>query len=507
MPELARRTLLATAAATAATSSFAQSAPKRGGVLKVSVAQRLAQLNPLKLSSNSEYMSASLLYDSLTRLGMDMSPQPALAIGWVGNADATEFTFQLRPGVTFHDGQAMTSEDVAATFRAILDPKTGSPARSAIGPIAEVVPQPGAVRIRLSSPFADLPIAMAHPNARIIPARIASGDLNVLSSTAVGTGPFKLETYDSSRVLRVVRNPDYFVEGRPYLDAVEQYLYPDLAAEAGAFLARQTDVMLEVGQADYGRIAGSSGVAAQRVKSGRYANLVLRMDTKPFDDVRVRRALAMSIDRPTLVDLVLDGLGRVAWDTPISPEYPYYEPVPHVQHDPAGARKLLAEAGYPNGVKATLTCSDRPAIRQQLGIAVKELAQAGGFDIEVQTVPNDFYIANVWRKGPFYVGYWNMRPTEDIAFTLLFTTDGAFADSAWNSKQFDDVIAQARRTPDPAERKRLYTQAETLMTTDLPYIIPFFQDILTASRSDVRGYTVHPTQLDFPFEQVWLDRG
>src|SRR5207253_623607 len=99
--------------------------------------------------------------------------------------------------------------------------------------------------------------------ARIVPARIAGGDLNLLSSTAIGTGPFKLDVYDSSRLLRVVRNPDYFLPDRPYLDAVEQYLYPDLAAEAGAFLARQTDVMLEVGQADYRRIAGSPGVAGQ----------------------------------------------------------------------------------------------------------------------------------------------------------------------------------------------------------------------------------------------------
>jgi peptide/nickel transport system substrate-binding protein len=501
---LTRRALIATVAAAPA---LAQGAPKRGGTLKVSVAQRLAQLNPLKLSSNSEYISAALLYNSLTRLGMDMVPQPALATSWSANGDATEFTFQLRPGVRFHDGQVMTADDVAATFRAILDPKTGSPARSAIGPITEVIPDGNAVRIRLSSPFADLPVAMAHPNARIVPARIATGDINVLSSTAVGTGPFKLETYDSSRLLRVVRNPAYFVPDRPYLDAVEQYLYPDLAAESGAFLARQTDVMLEVGQADYRRIAGSPGVTGQRVKTGRYACLVLRMDTKPFDDVRVRRALAMSIDRPALIDLVLDGFGQVAWDNPISPEYRYHAEVPHAAYDPAAARKLLAEAGYTNSVKATLTRSDRPAIRQQLGVAVKELTKEGGFDITVQTVPNDFYIANVWRKGPFYVGYWNMRPTEDIAFTLLFTSDGAFADSAWNNKPFDELVAQARRTQDPAERKRLYTEAQALMSSELPYIIPFFQDVLTASRSDVRGYTVHPTQLDFPFEQVWLDRG
>jgi peptide/nickel transport system substrate-binding protein len=376
-----------------------------------------------------------------------------------------------------------------------------------LGPISEITTDgPLVLKIKLASPFADLPVATAHPNARIIPARIATGDLGVLSSTAVGTGPFKLDSYDSSRMLRVVRNPDYYVAGRPYLDAVEQYLYPDLAAEVGSFLARQTDVMLEVGQADYKRVSTSPGVTGLRVPSGRYANLVLRMDTAPFDNVLVRRALAMCIDRAALVDLVLDGYGRVAPDHPISPEYHFHADVPHAPYDPVGARKLLAQAGFPNGVKATLTCSDRPAIRTQLGVAVKELSKAGGFDITVQTVPNDFYIANVWRKGAFYVGYWNMRPTEDIAFTLLFTSDGAFADSAWNNKTFDGLVAAARRTTDEATRRKLYAEAQTLMAAELPYVLPFYQDILTAARSDVRGYSVHPTQLDFPFEQVWLDR-
>src|SRR5207244_6304651 len=104
----------------------------------------------------------------------------------------------------------------------------------------------------------------------------------------------------------------------------------------------------------------------------------------------------------------------------ISPEYRYYAETPKAPYDPAGAKKLLAEAGHPNGIKVALICSNRPSIRTQFGVAVKELARAGGFDIDVQTVPHDNYLENVWRKAAFYVGYWNMRATEESMYTLLF---------------------------------------------------------------------------------------
>ena len=504
-----RRAFLAATGATALVGPAASAqAPRAGGVLKVSTSTRCASLNPLKISALPEYMAMDMLYSGLTRMAPDMSAAPDLATEWSANADATEFVFKLRPGVTFHHGRAFTSADVVATVKAVLEPKTGSPARAAIGPIDEVVAvDPLTVRFRLKSPFADLPVAVAHPNARIVPADIVEGDPAQLETKAFGTGPFKLDVYDSARLLRVVKNPAYHVPGLPHLDAVEQYLFPDLAAESANFLARQIDVMIEVQQADFRRIAAAPGVVATRVKAGRFANLVLRMDQKPFDDPRVRRALAMAVDRAAIVDLVLDGYGRVASDNAISPEYRHFAATPEVKYDPAAAKRLLAEAGHPNGLKLALICSNRPAIRTQVGVALKEMVRPAGFDLDVQTIPHDTYLANVWRKGNFYVGYWNMRPTEDSMFTLLFTSDAPFADSAWNSKPFDDLVAAARRTTSDAERRRLYAEAQALMAKDLPYILPFFQDVLTANHPVVKDWSVHPLQLVFYVEKVWLQRG
>jgi peptide/nickel transport system substrate-binding protein len=505
-----RRQVLAGLAGAAALPGALQAqtaTPKTGGLLKISHSTRIAQLNVLQLSGPSEYLAVDMIYSGLTRLDPNMTPQPELALSWTAAPDAKAFTFRLRPGVTFHDGSPFTAADVVATFKAILDPATKSPARSVLDMIADIAAvDPGTVLFTLKVPYADLPVSVAHANARIVSAAALARPLTELDTRANGTGPFKIDSFDSARMLRLVKHPGYYRPGQPYLDAIEMYLFPDLAAETQNFLSGAMDVMLDVQQADFKRIAAARGVTALRVPSGRFVNIVMRQDSKPFDDVRVRNALAHAVDRSMLVDLVLDGLGRPAADNCISPGYRFLADSPIPPYDPPRARRLLAEAGYPQGIKIPLICSNRPAIRSQVGVAVKQMAAPAGFDIDVQTIPHDTYLANVWRKGNFYIGFWGMQPTEDAAFTLLFTTDAAFADTAWNNKEFDALVARGRSSVDEAERRGIYAQAQALMIRDRPSIIPFFQDVLTASRNVVKGWTAHPLSRTFYVENVWVDR-
>lgn len=485
----------------------AQATPKNGGVLKVSHTTRIAQLNVLQLSGPAEYLAVDMIYSGLTRMDPAMKPQPELATEWTASPDAKTFVFKLRPNVTFHDGSPFTSADVVATFKAILDPATKSPARSVLDMIADITAiDPLTVKFDLKVGYADLPVSVAHANARIVSAAALKEPLINLDTKANGTGPFKIESFDSSRLLKLVKHPGYYRPGKPHLDGVEMYLFPDLAAESANYLSGAMDVMLEVQQADFKRIASAPNSNAIRVPSGRFVNIVMRMDSKPFDDVRVRTAMAHAVDRQMLVDLVLEGLGRPAKDNVISPGFRFLADTPEVAYDPAKAKKLLADAGYPNGIKIPLVCSNRPAIRSQVGVAVKSMAMPAGFDIDVQTIPHDTYLANVWRKGNFYIGYWGMQATEDAAFTLLFTSDAAFADTAWNNKEFDALVAKGRSSPDEAERRRLYAEAQQMMVRDRPSIIPFFQDVLTASRAPVKGWSAHPLSRTFYVENVWVER-
>ncbi len=482
--------------------------PKKGGTLKISHGTRIASLNTLTLSGPAEYPCADMLFSGLSRVGPDNRPIPDLAESWSANADATVFEFKIRPDVTFHDGSPCTADDVVATFNAILDPDIPASARSVLDMVDSVeAVDPLLVRFNLATPYADLPFSTAHANARIQPRAALAGPPENLEAKPNGTGPFKLESYDSARIVRLVKNDNYFIDGKPHLDAVEMHLFPDIAAEAANFLAGDVDVMLRVEQADYARIAGSAGVKALRVPSGRYVNMVMRFDQPPFDDIRVRRAMSLAMDRQALVDLILEGLGRPAHDNILSPEFQYRIETPEVPYDPEGAKALLAEAGYPDGIELTLVASVKPAIRSQVAIAIKQMALPAGFDIDVETMPHDTYLANVWRKGNFYMAYWGMQPTEDSTFTLLLTSDASYEDTGWSNAEFDDLVQRGRSTVDDAERADLYAQAQQLMFRDLPYIIPIYEDVLTASRDDVENWIVHPINRYFYIEDVWLNRG
>jgi peptide/nickel transport system substrate-binding protein len=225
-------------------------------------------------------------------------------------------------------------------------------------------------------------------------------------------------------------------------------------------------------------------------------------DQKPFNDVRVRQALALTIDREAMAGFVAGGYGTPGNDTPLSPAYHFYKDSPLKKTDIAKAKQLLAEAGYAGGLDLTMVASDKPETRTQLGVAIREMAAPAGFRIKVQTMPHATYLDQVWKKGNFYVGFYNMQPTPDAIFKLLYTSDAAWNETRWNNTRFDGVVAAARSETDESKRAALYAQAQALMNDEVPSVIPVFFDILAAQRGYVDGYTLHPRGSVFLLDKV-----
>ena len=482
--------------------------PKRGGTLRVSVDQAVNKINPLQTRVNCEYLVAELLYSGLTRLGVNMAPEPDLAHSWSYSADLTEWTFMLRDGLLFHDGSPCTAADVVASFEAILDPKTASPALQNVGPIAQVVAKDkSTVVFKLSAPFADLPVMLAYTNAKVVPAAIAKSGLARLDREAIGTGPFKLVSFEPERLVVVARHEGYYDKARPYLDRIEVVVYPDTTAEGSALISGDTDLMVSVQPTEYARLKSSDGVRTLRVPSGQFCNIILGCNQKPFDDVRVRKALALSIDRPTLVDFVVEGYGTPGNDTPLNNAYLFYADQPLTKPDIPQAKKLLADAGYPSGLQATLIASDKPSVRTQLAVAVREMAKPAGFTIDVQTMPHSTYLDQVWKKGAFYVGFYNMQASADAIFSLLYTSNAAWNETHWNNAAFDKLVGEARTTIEEAKRRALYADAQKLMHDEVPSLIPVFFDLLGAHRDYVQGYRLHPRGAVFRLDYVSVSDG
>jgi peptide/nickel transport system substrate-binding protein len=356
----------------------------------------------------------------------------------------------------------------------------------------------------LSSPFADLPVTLAYTNARVVPASVLKGDPSRLDREAVGTGPFKLVTFEPERLIVVARNEAYYDKDRPYLERVEIVVYPDTTAEGSALISGDTDLMMTVQPTAFARLESATGVKAVRIPSGQFCNVNFGCDQKPFNDVRVRQALALTVDRPTMVDFVAEGYGTPGNDTALNPAYRFYSDLPLKKPDIAKAKSLLAEAGYPNGLELTLIASDRPSTRTQLAVALREMAKPAGFTINVETMPHATYLDQVWKKGSFYVGFYNMQATADAIFALLYTSNAAWNETRWNNAAFDKVVNEARGTADEAKRRELYAEAQRLMYEEVPSIIPVFFDLLGAQRDWVEGYKLHPRGAVFRLDFVSL---
>jgi peptide/nickel transport system substrate-binding protein len=499
---------LAASAAVLPRAAFAQTTPRRGGILRVSVDQAVARLNPLLTRVNPEYLVAEMLYSGLTRLGGDMTPLPDLALSWASNPELTQWTFRLRPGVTFHDGSALTAADVVASFRAMLDPATASPARTNIGPVESIEANAaGEVVFKLRGPSADMPVMLAYTNARIVPEAVLKADIRRLDREAIGTGPFKLVRFEPERQIVVERNPAYYDPARPYLDRVEVMVFPDPTAEGSALVSGNVDLMMGVQPAEFARLQRAAGVTMLRTPSGQFLNVNMGCDAAPFDDVRVRRALALCVDRSAMVNFTAEGLGSVGNDSPMNAAYTYYVERPQRAAAIAQARQLLASAGHGGGLRATLIASDRPGTRTQMAVALREMARPAGFDIAVQTMPHATYLDQVWRKGNFYVGLYNMQPTADGIFSLLYTSNAAWNETRWNNAAFDRLIAEGRGTIDTARRREIYGRAQAMMHDEVPSIIPVFFDLLGARRAYVQGYALHPRGAVFRLDHAWMGDG
>lgn len=508
---LNRRAFLKTTVAGAAlavalpAATFAQPAPEAGGVLRVGIDQAVSVLHPLLSRVNPEYLAAELLYSGLTRLGTDMRAEADLATEWVPNEDLTVWTFTLRPDLKFHDGSPCTPADVVASINAILNPDLASPGRNNIGPIESVAAlDDGTIRFTLSTPYADFAEAMAYSNARIIPATVIEGDFEGLRSTANGTGPFRLVSYEPDRLVVVERNPGYYDPARPYLDRIELRVLPDLGSQVSALLAGEIDMIQTLGPNEYMRLDGRGGVDVQRTPSGQFCNVNFGTKIAPFDDIRVRKALALTIDRDAMLDFMTEGFGTKGNDTPLNESYPFFEALPQREQNIEEAKALLAEAGFPDGFEAELIASDRPAVREQLAVALREMAKPAGITINVNVMPHATYLDQVWTKGAFYIGFYNMQPTPDGIFKLLFTSDAAWNETHWDNPDFDVLIEKARTTTDTAERTALYTQAQQMMHDEVPAIIPSFFDMLGAKRSWMLGYDIHPRGSVFRLDFAWL---
>lgn len=488
-----RKLIYGAAIAAALSVSTALTPAMAQGTLRVALGTTLTQLDPALTTIGDEYVYVHLMFNGLSKINPDMTVSPDLAESWAASDDLKTWTFKLRSGVKFHHGKTLDAEDVVATIRRILDPKTGSRARSNLGMVESVeAVDPLTVRFRLGIAYAGFADIFADRQMRIV----AKDRIDDLSKAPVGTGPFMFKSWSPGDRLELVKNPDYYEKGAPKLDGVTLRIIPESAARLAALESGAIDILWSMPYESVDKVAKNPNLRADSVPTPTWDGVILNNAIPPFNDPRVRKALALTIDKAAIVELALFGQGSPTF-SPIPPSHPYFnKSLKFNPPDIAQARKLLAEAGFPNGLDVPMQVPQEREQRVRVGVAVRDMAKAAGIRIEVQRVPFASYTANVAGKAQMYVDGYFARPTIDTAVYPFYHSEGSWNKQLWLYKdpRVDEALDAARKTNDQKARAEIFGKFQEYVEDTVPGIVAYSAAHVNGVSRKVEGFKSTPMQ-------------
>ncbi len=466
------------------------------GNLRVAIPANLNTLDAAKTKLGEEYIMNFLVFSGLTEVDGKGGVKPDLAESWTKSDDQKTWTFKLRPGVKFHDGRLLEAEDVKATIQRIQDKATGSTARVNFDIVESIeTPDKQTVVFKLKIPYSGFAELFGDRQVRILP----RDKFDTVATSPVGTGPFIFKSFTPGDRVELVKNPDYFVAGEPKLDAVTLRIMPESAAQIAALETGDIDLVWNLPLESIDQMKKNPDVVVDATPTSTWDGLIMNAAHKPFDDKRVRKAILMTLDKPALVEVALYGQGTPT-HTMIPPSHPYFnKDLPISAPDIESAKKLLAEAGYPNGFEATLYVPVGRPTRERLGIAAKELLAPIGIKVDLQRVPWDKFVKEIEGKAAFYTDGFFSRPTIDTSIYPFFHSTGSWNTQLWNYKspEIDKVLDDARAAKTEEERAALYNKFQALAEDDPAGAIPYVLNHVNAYRKNVKGFSSSP--------MMWLD--
>ncbi len=484
---LTRRVMMGSALALPALRS-ARAAP---GVLRIGIGASLNNLDPMRTTIGDEYIYGNLVFNGLTRMREDLVVEPDLAESWTYSDDLTRWTFRLRQGVKFHHGREMVADDVVVFYQRLLDPANNAPSRSNYDMVASVsAPDAYTVVFELSSPYGGFADILSDRQVKITPRDM----VDQLSTRPVGTGPFRFESYTPGDRMVLSRNADYFEPGLPKLAGVELRIIPEMSVKLAALQSGDIDVVWDLPLDQVKALAGRSGLRVESVPTASWDAAIMNNLIPPFNDPRVRRAFNLAVDKADIVELTLFGQG-VPTISPIPPTHPFYATDAVVpKTDPAAARRLLAEAGHPDGVRVPIIVPVGRPVRERLGVTLQQLTKPAGFDLQVQRVPFASYNAEVAGKAPLYIDGYFARPTIDTSTHPFLHSTGSWNARLWHysNPEVDRALQAARLTGDAAQQKQYYVAMQKALLDDPAGLIAYAVNFACAYRDGVGGVKTHP---------------
>jgi len=483
---------------------------KRGGRLVVN-AGILRMEDPARASETTAPNYMRPLCEYLTFTNEKNITVPFLLEKWEPSEDLKVWTLVLRKDVTFNNGDRLTADDVVFCFKHWLTKETGSSLYGLMSYLkkdnVEKVDD-FTIKLHLDSPQIAVPEHLFHYSAAIMNHRTFEGDI---IKKPVGTGPFELAEYvPEERVVWKKRTQVPYwrrgVDGKP-LPYLDEIVFLPIGGDAAipAFQASEFDIWSIASRETALAFKDDANVVLTTCPTGQCDVIRMKVDEKPWDNVKVRQALKLCLDRETILKTVYQGFGAIGHDHHVSPVHPEYCDIGVYPYDPKKAKALLAEAGYPDGIKAEIVCDPYLV---PLAEQIQQSAAPGGFELKVTPMPNYW---DVWTKVPLGITNWAHRPLGTMVLRLAYTCDAEGKPVPWNEtfwcdNEFNLLLNQAEGTVDVEKRRRIMCQLEKIQQERGSIAITVFEARFGLCQKYVKGYGgAHPGAA-FYVNDVWLDK-
>ena len=477
--------------------------PQTGGTLRAAWQASWESLDPHIASSEATFQVLNNVIESLTFFDDDTNLIPWLAESWGRSEDGLTWTFNLRQDVVFSNGRELTAEDVKWTLERLIDPEIGSGNAFRVGGAGTVIEAVDTytVAITTETPIANLPASLASKSTAIIASESVNDDGTI--AVPIGSGPFVISEVEGTTRLVLTRYENYWQEGLPYLDEVIITPITDDATRELALQGGEVDWIFTIAPQNLEALQSDPNVIVETAPRLSYDYFGVNLNREPFNDVRVRQALAYAIDREVICAFAFFNICEPT-QGPTASGTPWYFPYAPYDRDLDRARELLAEAGYADG----FTMQMMPAIGFEETIRGAQIVQQQLAEIGV-TVEIDAVEFGEWLQrqsdgeyDAFMLSWLGLTDVEDY-FYLQHRTGQTFNFTGYSNPEFDALVDEGRTIEDFDERYAVYEQANQILVDDAPYIYMYAKSEVKAWSPRVQGFTVRSDSA-VNFWTVWL---
>jgi peptide/nickel transport system substrate-binding protein len=475
---------------------------KKGGTLRVALSGGSSSdtLDCQSAITTVDFARIFQLNEPLIGFGPDALLVPILAEELTPSKDATSWVVRVKPGITFHNGKTLSAEDVMYSLRRVVNPKAPLPGAAPLAAVDAAGMKKldsRTERIPCHTPYAILDQTLANYYYNIVP-------VGYDPKAPVGTGPFKFASFTPGQQSVFVRYGSYWRNGQPYLGKVVITNFADETSQLNALTSSQADMVNQLSSGG-GRTLQASGANVVISKGGGWVPFTMRVDVAPFNDVRVRQAMRLLVDRPQMLDAVFGGNGTVANDVFSRYDPSYDTSLTQRHYDPAQAKSLLKAAGHEN-LRVELVSAPIAQGASGSAQALVQQAKAGGVTISLRQVTVTEFYGPQYLKWPF---------AQDFSFyqyylpsvAQFFVPGGPYNECHYNNPRYTSLFKQALKVVGDQKRFPIIHEMQQLDYSDGGYIIPFFPPVIDGVAANVHGVQATKTGAplnNYDWRTVWI---